>query len=613
MFKKLLLITVLISPGAFSYDFGRTDKGESYDEYLDSIGSPTVKSTNRASKIWNILIPRGDDDANFIFATQYRSTSFKVVRTDKKLIVIKQGATSGRIIGGRIQEVCLRNNLARAISINSSTHCITRTHYWVNDVKFKLPIDARSATIGTNPNGDLISVFIGEDHQAYIGTKGEFTAISIGLHSKSDLKHILSIYPLSKNENLLSVYKYINKLNKSLDVYHLKVKNTSNKERLANGIKYRIYKKNIHNNGDSDIGINPQIYLGKNKEVKVASHANSGNYFWNFNLKDIDNKIYFYNENSHPDNIEINIGYGSYFQSRDLTSYSDVKPSSRPANYSRPTYDLVSSQLKEVSIAGRIFNTYLAITYAESLLGETLSETERALMKKFGGYIGFGNDYVGGEGIKLRLSFEEINGKINYVNTNGVAKNSIFRQDRNTLAMLWTDEQGKYTGISIGEYNYPTEIGLVSSDSSNDKNIYDLYFKTMSLSYLWGYDHSDYSSRYELNAHSYYYDYELALGIESFAMSQQAKDEARKTFSGGDTGFNFTLRGEARFNIGYIIRLGSSTLKGLGGILQVGYGVSIDGVRDSSKIGSPDEDGYIPSYRRYGLNYGPFVKAAAVF
>ncbi len=604
MFTKLLLLIILVSPGAFSYDFGRMDKGESYDEYLDSIGSPRVKS----QEIKNIF--------NMSFSTKYKRTSFTFENRGEDCIVIRQGETekSKRIVSNAVRAACLRNNLARAISINGFTHCITRTHYWFNADKFKLPIDAISAIIGTNPNGDLISAFIGEDHQAYIGKNDVFTPVDIGLHDKSDLNNILSVYPISKDEYLLSVYKYINKLNKSLDVYHLKVKNTFYKERLTNGIKYKIYKKNIHNNGDSDIGLNPQIYVGANKEVKVASHTNSGHYFWNLNLKDIDNKNDFYNENSQPENIEIYIGYGSYFQSRDLTSYSDVGPSSRPTNYSRPTYDLVSSQLKEVSVAGRIFNTHLAITYAESLLGETLSETERALMKRFSGYIGFGNDYAGGEGITLRLSFEEINGKINYVNANGIKKSSIFRQDRNTLAMLWTEEQGKYTGISIGEYNYPTEIGLISNDSSNDKNIYDLYFKTMSLSYLWGYDRSDYSSRYELNTHSYYYDYELALGVESFAMSLQAKDEASKTFSGNDTGHNFSLRGEATLNIGYIFKLGSSTLKGLGGILQVGYGVSILGVENPQKRSSVSgEDDYILSYRRYGLDYGPFVKASAVF
>jgi hypothetical protein len=130
---------------------------------------------------------------------------------------------------------------------------------------------------------------------------------------------------------------------------------------------------------------------------------------------------------------------------------------------------------------------------------------------------------------------------------------------------------------------------------------------------MFGYDEGQYNSRYMMDYSSFYYDYEVGVGLEYFELSEAAKSEALQLYSQGSSTTNISINLFGNFNFGYAYQLRSSELKGLGGAVFAGIRVFTDHTLENRRTHSISEDEYIPIYRRYLLNYGPFIKLSAIF
>ncbi len=142
-----------------------------------------------------------------------------------------------------------------------------------------------------------------------------------------------------------------------------------------------VYKKLIHNNEESDIGINSDIYMNGNN-VNVSSESKLGRKYWQLRLKDIDNVDGFYNYSHEPDSVTFNVSYSLAEISTEIMTETLLGDVNLPVGYQKPSYDLRTSVLTEVEFSGRLLNQHLVLSYAESQLDKNLTETEAVISKK---------------------------------------------------------------------------------------------------------------------------------------------------------------------------------------------------------------------------------------
>lgn len=611
----ILFFTMLYNTSVLSFDYGRVKKGQDYQSYLDSIGSPIVDNPNvgEVGAYYTMGAFHGETPA-YIYATRYRDVAYM---NKNGVHAFRDQSHKGREYSYKEgkdwrwqKSECgyWKNTLASEYSVKGIPNCLTDEHYISGDSRYELPVKALSGFIGTSENGYLVSVFVGEDMMVYIGRNNKFRSIDVGLNNKSDLKDILSIYPTSNSEFFLSVYLYKNSFNKSIYVYHLKgLKNDGFKS---------VSKKLIHNNGESDIGVNPEIYLADNY-VHVSSKSKLGAKYWRIAPRDIDNMDVFFNPNQQPDNITLNLSYSLASLSTEMMTESILSGEELPDNYQQPNYDLSSSVLTEIGFSGRLLNQHLVLSYAQSKLDGDLSDTRSIVSKKLSGYLNIGGDLAGAEGLRLGFSFYDMAGRFSYFE-NGNIKSEIFKSKRETYSLAWTKNQGFYSGLRYSTYDTPSEITLLAhgkgGESKNSHSVInDKSLNVHIFNWMFGYDESQYNSRYMMSYSSFYYDYEAGIGLEYFDLSQAAKSEALQLYDQGSDTNNFSLNLSGTLNFGYAYQLRSSALKGLGGAIFAGVRVFTEHTLENRRTHSISENEYIPVYRRYLLNYGPFIKLSAIF
>lgn len=603
----LLLLTIFSWNICYGYDYKKTESLPDYDAYLDSNNSPIVDNPN-VGEIGAYYTLGGLGEApGYDYATRYKNVSY----------MRKNGVHAHRNRGHRGRSYLTRpgiwkwevsecgywkNTYASEYSIDGIPNCLTDDHYISGDNRYDLPVRALSGIIGTSIDGHLISAFVGEDLFVYIGKNKKFNKIDVGLNEQSDVKDVLSIYPISHDEAVLAVYVYENSFNKSLYVYHLV-------DIGVEGIS-KTYRKLVHNNATDDKGMHPEIYFD-GEFVNISSRAKNSEGYWKLKKKDIDNIDGYDNPSKGKDLISVNASYASAWVNTKL----DVSGRHFPDDYKQPKYEFDSVVSQEYSFSGHILDSHLAITYAESKLDKSLTEDQKVISKRLSSYLNIAGD-TETKGIRLGFSFYDLAGSYSYFEE-GEEKSDIFKNSRDTYSFSWTYDQGKYSGFKYSNFKLPAELSLkIKEDDdqiTSNAVIHDDHMETHILSWVWGIDENQYNSRYMMDYSGFFYEYEFGVGIEYSKFSEEAQNEAEAIYADKSPVLSPGINISAQGVMGYVNQVRFSSLKGVGGALQVGMRLLAENGGNGMYEGNIGKDEYATSYHRKIFTYGPFMKFSAVF
>ncbi len=279
------------------------------NEYMSGIGVSAVGITGKCKKdncnywvyIGNKRIPVSEE-TNLVGKGLYNSGSFALVANKKDVYVLNYKGRKTYITRQPLLGCLALSSSIIRVSNTGSPICLTSEKLYTNTKTLELPIGAVDPTIGTSYAGEWIAAYVGEDYNVYVGDTKGFNKLDVGLHSLSDLKDVVRIFPINKSQSLLSVYVYTNKRNKSLMLYQLTDFN-NDKDRKVIGLP-------IINTIETDAGLNPSVYTTKDKKIVVSTKSLTSELQYLIDSSYFNTPEFFSNPHYEKDWVELLVGAG---------------------------------------------------------------------------------------------------------------------------------------------------------------------------------------------------------------------------------------------------------------------------------------------------------------
>lgn len=596
---------------ALNYEVKETEENVvSLNKYLDYMGITKARIRSKCKDgDCNYWLRIGDqqtsvsENANLIEQSRYSRKTFAIMKDDDELFVVDSDFKYKTISSKSLTRCLSRAHSAKGVSINGNSLCIDSKKLYAGKQKIKLPVEAVYATIGTNYKGYWQAAFIGEDYNVYVGNHKGFDKVNVGLHSQSDLKDILHIFPISSTKSLLSVYVYDNKRNKSLMLYRL-----SNLHSLGTMKQTSI---SVINTIETDAGLNPEVYMDKHSNILVSSIANTTSYQYKINDSYFNNKSH---ENPYrgKDMLELLIGY-PIRHTRWSIDQSVKSPNKDDTTLSKTKYDMNQSLLKEISLQGKFMGNPIVLKLAKSEAEKGLNYTEKAAADRIYGYLGINDFFDGASTLRLEFSKETVGGVAEWKDESNTITTTDFVNEYAQFSVLKTEEQGKFKGISYTNNNLPMAVALFNSSKSGGQVFFDPDLAIKKLSFTFGYDEAQYTSRYLFDYNNFYLSQRYNLGLFQYSIDKDIVKQAKAHY---DKKYSSTpgLALAASLEFGYIVQRRSVDLGGAGYSFQAGLSVDADFYIHSLGEESEVEDNEIvASFNRTDYRYGPFVRINIIF
>jgi len=600
----LVLVSALSNAQDEEFNFKESKTVITQYDVLNNLGAPRYKRQDDRIQLGNRSFSFKSGEVQFV--TRYGNKVLAAVtRKKSSYIISSHGRRSiSTNLSGCKSTLGNGSLLSSTISYDHKPICLTSRYYFDGNQRYSLPAKAVSAVFGHNPKGDVISAFVGKDKQIYIGKKDHYIPISVGLNQSSDLNDIINVYPISNSSFLLSVYVYENKLNKSVWVYHI---NHSGPTK-----SHDIKRKLVHNNKANHKGLNPQLAYD-NGTVYVSSQAGLSRWGWAFHQSNIDNQNSYYNTHSGPDMFSLVAGVGVYQQYRTFEHETDASDQAKPEAYQKAVYNLEPSLMTEYRLEGKIFNRPLAVSYIKQKIREDLSKTEAAAIERLYGYIGLFDNMTGAEGLRLTFSEETVNGSIEYSPADNQRIQQAITDKKRSFGLAYTFNQGQYVDFTYSRSQYPAEVLVMAQSERDDILYFDPNLKIKAFDLSFGYDHLQFTSRYNMDTNTFYVSGEGTLGVAHYSLPPELTSLIQQSFSDRPSS-ELLIRFGAELELGYLMQARSYTMKGLGGALQFGYRASYLG------YGAGGDREEMESDELYQLNFdatevihGPFARASLLW
>jgi hypothetical protein len=305
-----LLMAVIASSSSWAMHYEiepHQDNLPTLNDYLDSqcIAKARMKSKCKDDncsywlKVGNNRITTSEK-SDLFEQSRYSGITYAIYKDDGSVYLASSRQRATEIDNKKLKKCLTLNSLAKGISYRGNPLCIDSDTLFAGNSKINLPVEALYATIGISYEGHWQAAYIGADYNIYVGNHNGFHKIYAGLHSQSDLKDILHIFPTSSSQALLSVYIYNNKRNKSLVLYQL----TNMHQKTA------MQQKTIPilNTIEMDAGLNPEVYKNKNDQIIISSTALTGRYQYDLDFNNMVPANVTHNPYTEKDMLELRVG-----------------------------------------------------------------------------------------------------------------------------------------------------------------------------------------------------------------------------------------------------------------------------------------------------------------
>lgn len=455
-------------------------------------------------------------------------------------------------------------------------------------------------TFGTSLQGDWVLAMIDKKYQIHLVNSQSHAIVPTSLNKRSDLRFILSAYPTGPKSSWLTVFEYQNKRNKTLSLYQNR-----------NG---KVSRFTVANSVKGDVGVLPEIYVDANQHLRIFSNAKTNKYFYTLNPKNLTNQQPLANPYLGEDITDILIAAG--VRATQWTVSESVKsPKGNDSNnLAKVKYQMNDSILTEFKIAGRVYGNHLSLSYLQNQAEKDMNSLEKAATKKLYAAIGLDRFFNGASTLRLEYASETAGGIATYSNNLDASDSQVaaFENDYKRFGIIRTMELGTFAGINYTQNNMPMAIGFFEQYGQPILE-FDPDLKIKKLSFIMGYDTSQYSSRYLFNYRSFYFDGRLGLGIYDYKISSDILSKVKaETGKKDDSSFGFAMDGY--LETGYIWQVRSVKAAGLGVSLQAGINADfeyyLNSISDNNDI-KPDR--FEASFERHDIRWGPFLRLNMIF
>lgn len=585
--------------------------GQSYYGYLSSIGVENVFynskcSSNNSCSYWIRIGERKlsvGKDSSLIGKGRYASGSYAFYQRDKHYYV---AASHGRTrhLGDNLSNLCGGSLLPDVIvSPRGELVCHNNQTLFINGKGLALPATAIYSSFGVSYQGYWALAFIDENYNLHVGNEHGFRQIRTGLHSRSDLKDTLSVFPVANTNAWVAVYEYRSKRNKSLMLYHL-----SHQQQT----RYQIVNSIV-----DDAGINPQLYLTRNNQIRLNSDALRQDYYYQFSPASLKQQRPLQSPFPGPDLAELSLSLGTRLTSwsvdQEVKEPKSINDDNDAKTLAKTEYNMNHSLLTEVRFSGRVMNTQLALSYLESKAEEGASRLEKAASRKLFGTLGFDQFFNGASSLVIEYSKEDVGGIATFHSEDGNRENTAFTNHYERYGLLKTEEKGIYKGIHYSRNNIPTAVAFFESGLRQPKIYFDRDFELQKLLFVIGYDTAQYTARYMFNHSSWYLNGRVGMGLFSFSVGnrivRQAEQHFAKTYKD-----EVSLALDANIEFGYLWQNRSLQHAGLGSTIQLGFSTDVEFYLNTlGKEAKVEDDEIVTSFERTDWRYGPFLRASLIF
>lgn len=542
--------------------------------------------------------------ADLIEQSRYRRKIFAIMEDDDELYVVDSNFKYKTISSKSLTRCLTSASSAKGVSINGNALCIDSEKLYAGKQKLKLPVEAIYSTIGTNYKGYWQAAFIGEDYNVYVGDHRGFDKINIGLHEQSDLKEVLHIFPISSTESLLSAYLYDNKRNKTLMLYRLS-------SLRGNGSLKRASLP-ILNTIKTDAGLNPEVYMDTKSNIFVSTTPRAQSYQYKINNDYFRTTKQYNNPYQGKDMLELLAGVSIRHTSWSIDQKVN-SPNKDDSKLAETKYDMNQSLLKEVSLQGKFMGNPIALKLAKSEAEKGLNNTEKAAADRIYGYFGINDFFDGASTLRLEYRKESVGGIAEWKDESNTITTTSFVNEYAQYSVLKTEEQGKFKGVTYTVNNLPMAVAFFDNSKSGGQVFFDPDLAIKKLSFTFGYDESQYSSRYLFDYSNVYLSQRYNLGLFQYSIDKDIVKQAEAYYDKKHKS-NFGLAVDASLELGYILQRRSVGWGGAGFSFQAGVSVDADFyINDLSGDAEVDDDEIVASFNRSDYRYGPFARLNVIF
>lgn len=600
--------------------------GQTYDQYLTSIGAPSVTSGLQCPKqgkgdCWPV-IKNNQNRVLKSFATSSRVTPISTGRYKNiAYLYFSEAYPSGDktlynyyLIDnrGKLRKTSRLDIGALATRVSSKGEIlVVRANGIYKDGKQILSAAAKTlefAQLGSNPEGKLAVIGIDIYGEVHVSDLNRWLATDVQLTRKGDRKGVLSIYPAA-NELHFAVYKYVNSYNKGL-IYG-----------RANLTSQQAVSGWLFNSEQENIGFDPSIYQ-QNNLILVTANNSTKKETASFHLPlQINEQALADTQPEHiqgyerEKNLELLIGTG--LASMDWKSKVEVDKDS--TTYAKTSYDLSKSLYKSLWFQGKWGNQQLALSYAKNEAdrkGSTTRQASRLLNVVFDA----NQLFSARSSLRLTMDQSRLGGvaTMKIIDSSPTALTSLdnaeFETNFKQYSALVIRERGLYWGLMYENYKMPGLLGFSNSSKRISYLGYDAATGLDKYGLVVGYDEMDYIKRYENNISRFYFDGLVGVGFVKVKVGSDLKNAIKDKGKKLKSASAFSLDG--KLDLGYVHQRKIKRWQGVGYLLNAGYRLKASYMGSGQ---SKDSKNSIKAneleleFGRFDLWHGLYANASLVF
>ncbi len=605
------------------YQFSEFKNGNySTNQFFTSKGAPEVRKSSRCSKGENSYCwPVIEDQNERVLASYSRNDLIEIVASGRYANISylyyghtykvgKKYKTDYYFLdneGNRYDTKSTVSSLDRIITKNRDVLDIASDGIYRNGSKV---LDSNEkfthAKIKNNLSGDISVVTVGQNNKIYISNTKDWFETTTKLSKRGDRLDILAVYPVSKDEVVYSVYKYINSYNKGLILGKVNFQNNKN------------YEGWLFNSENRNVGFSPSIYSEEGIITVSAINSSESNYLYTkLNSKDIQNIVGVKPKHivGYEDEKKLSFLIGTGLSKMKWISNNKLKSGEgdNEKTIGKVDYDISDSMYKSVYIQGKYENKQLGISYLKNKAEDKGGDT-----KKASEYINVILDIDGffspQSSLRILVEEAEVNGLATYTENNIASIYDVSTKFTRYSAFVMK-ERGLFHGLDYTQYTMPTLLGY-GKDGDVYFSVFDKKSKIQKITYNIGYDELSYAKRYENDYNKFYIQGLAGIGLGFIDLSSEAKSEVDRKVSQTsykkDSDMPLSIALDYSLDLGYIWQQKAKSLGGLGYSVQLGY--KLKGTYFRSKSSSEDEnDSLSLEFERNDYWHGAYVSANIIF
>ncbi|WP_117233852.1 hypothetical protein [Vibrio maerlii] len=555
-------------------------------------------------------------DAKLIASARYQDRSYGVVEqsyrksdgskswTRYEYHFANNRHSTKRVHRGRLCDKAL----ATGISIDGRLICVNSEEIEIHNASdtktIPLPFDATIAEVNNNLAGTLAIALVDIEQRVVAYTtlyaleneaEDKWTTAHTLLHSRSDLRDVLAVYPVNRKTGAVALYEFVNVFNRGVNLYEFSDDRSS----------YRV----ITNGDEQNWGANVEVFHDHGVYTLTAKSADSDTWFtYAVDRSEMTKVETYVNDNDTATVAEFMGGYGLQYNSWESWQSVGDDISTR--------YSIDNSLMHSLYVQGRIKDTQLSVKYLTTALED--SDAPDGSVDILTGLVDFNGFFKGADTLRLTFDWNKTNGTATYKSKKpqycieGQCKFSQdFESKYMSIGTLLFSERGQYIGFNYTNYSLPSTLGLESSRGIEGV-AFDEDYEQTNYMFVIGRDAAAYAARYELDYQGFYALPHFGIGVAHLDFSDKAKAQAR---NGDDRKIfgDYTLALSGTLDLGYIHQRRWRQAWGAGYSIQGGLKAQFDWTAPTDLLRETSNDKLMIANERADLRWGPYLQFNMIF